>query len=98
MLDKEVKKNPALLAMIGSTEDKKEPKQKVQSTTTTKRRYDSAYKRNRGAGGTKAMSYYLPQNIIKAINMRSASVGITKSEVVLAALQTYLKDDLKGVK
>ncbi|MEE1504075.1 MAG: CopG family transcriptional regulator [Acutalibacteraceae bacterium] len=45
-------------------------------------------------GGIKR-NYYLPEDIIKAINLKSAEEGISKNELVQEALRVYLKDYLK---
>ena len=45
-------------------------------------------------GGIKR-NYYLPEDIIKAINLKSAEHGISKNELVQEALRAYLKDYLK---
>jgi len=45
-------------------------------------------------GGIKR-NYYLPEDIIKAINLKSAEDGISKNELVQEALRAYLKDYLK---
>lgn len=45
-------------------------------------------------GGIKR-NYYLPEDIIKAINLKSAEEGISKNELVQDALRVYLKDYLK---
>lgn len=50
-------------------------------------------KGNVTAGGIKR-NYYLPEDIIKAINMKSAQDGIGKNELVQIALREYLKDFL----
>lgn len=42
--------------------------------------------------GTKR-GYYLSNDIIRAINIRAAKDGVTKNDVVVAALTEYLKND-----
>lgn len=108
MLDKVVKKNPAVLAMLGDQAEQTEKPEKAdkadkpEKSTKAKRDPKKAnprgYERYRGKGGTKPMSYYLPDDIVKVINIRAAKEEVTKSEVVLAALKVYLKDDIKESK
>lgn len=108
MLDKVVKKNPAVLAMLGDQAEQTEKPEKAdkadkpEKSTKAKRDPKKAnprgYERHRGKGGTKPMSYYLPDDIVKIINIRAAKEEVTKSEVVLAALKVYLKDDIKESK
>ena len=105
MLDKmPVQKNSALAAMLATVDVKPENEvkaEKEKDDVKPVKRLDpkkvnpQGYKRNRGKGGTKPMSYYLPDEIIKAINIKAANEGMTKSEVVLLALKLYLKDELK---
>lgn len=103
MLNKEIKKNPALLAMLGSTEDESK-KEKVEKEKETKPKKDpkkanpKGYERHRGKGGTKPMSYYLPDDLIKLLNIKAAKEEKTKSEIVVEALRKALKDELKESK
>lgn len=101
MLNKEVKQNSALLAMLGSTEE--EPKkEKVEKETKPKKDPKKAnpkgYERHRGKGGTKPMSYYIPDDLIKLLNIKAAKEDKTKSEIVVEALRKALKDELKESK
>lgn len=96
MLDREVKKNTALLAMLGD-EPKKEKKTVAPKVQRDPRKENPrSYERNRGRGGTKPMSYYLPDNIIKLLNVKAAQDGKTKSELVLEGLQYVLREELKA--
>ena len=102
MLNKEVKQNPALLAMLGGQEDtepkaEKTPKEKKPKKDPRKAN-PKGYERKRGKGGTKPMSYYLPQDIITLLNIKAAKEGKTKSELVLEGLRYILKDELKEQK
>lgn len=102
MLNKEVKQNPALLAMLGGQEDtepkaEKTPKEK-KSKKDPRKSNPKGYERNRGRGGTKPMSYYLPNDIITLLNVKAAKEGKTKSELVLEGLRYILKDELKEQK
>lgn len=101
MLNKAVKQNPALLAMLGSVED--EPKkEKIEKETKSKKDPKKAnpkgYERHRGKGGTKPMSYYIPDDLIKLLNIKAAKEDRTKSEIVVEALRKALKDELKESK
>lgn len=108
MLDKVVKKNPAVLAMLGDQAEQTEmpekadkadkPEKSTKAKRDPKKANPRGYERHRGKGGTKPMSYYLPDDIVKIINIRAAKEEVTKSEVVLAALKVYLKDDIKESK
>lgn len=101
MLDKEIKKNSALLAMLGSTEEETK-KEKVEKETKPKKDPKKAnpkgYERHRGKGGTKPMSYYIPDDLIKLLNIKAAKEDKTKSEIVVEALRKALKDELKESK
>ena len=74
MLDKEVKRNPALAAMLGGAdEDKTERAPKVvkeKKAHDPRKANPRAYERNRGRGGTKPMSYYIPPELIKLLNIK----------------------------
>lgn len=104
VLEKEVKRNPALLAMLGGqTEDDSDTKEekgaKVKKTKKDPKKVNpKGYERNRGKGGTKPMSYYLPQDIITLLNIKAAQENKTKSELVLEGLRYILKDELKNAK
>ena len=99
MLDKEVKRNPALAAMLGGADtDKSEKAPKVvkeKKVHDPRKANPRAYERNRGRGGTKAMSYYLSQEIIKLLAIKSAQEGKTKSELVTEGLRWVLREELK---
>ena len=97
MLNKEIKQNPALLAMLG-TQEEKEPKEKVVKEKNKKdprKANPKGYERNRGKGGTVPMSYYLPKEIIKLLNVKAAKEDKTKSELVLEGLRYILRDEIK---
>lgn len=103
MLDKEVKKNPALLALLGSQEEsepkeEKAPKEKKVKKDARKQN-PRGYERYRGKGGTtKPMSYYLPQDIIDLLNIKAAKERKSKSEIVLEGLRYVLREELKESK
>ena len=99
MLDKEVKRNPALAAMLGGAdEDKSEkaPKEvKEKKKRDPRKANPRAYERNRGRGGTKPMSYYIPPDLIKLLNIKAAQDDKTKSDLVVEGLRWVLREELK---
>ena len=102
MLTKEVKQNPALLAMLGGQEDTepkadKAPKEK-KAKKDPRKANPKGYERNRGKDGTKPMSSYLPQDIITLLNVKAAKEDKTKSELVLEGLRYVLREEIKEAK
>lgn len=67
----------------------KDKKQKSTNTVNTKAKSTEGLT----PYGTKR-GYYLSNDIIRAINIRAAKDGVTKNDVVVAALNEYLKNDL----
>ena len=57
-----------------------------------------SYERNRGRDGAKAMSYYLPDDIIDLLNLKAAREKCTKSELVLEGLKYVLREEIKETK
>lgn len=55
----------------------------------------NAYKRHRGKNQSKAMSYYLSEEIIGGIALKSIKEGISKSDVVRKALEEYLEMEIE---
>ena len=104
MLDKEVKKNPALLALLGDQDEDKDkdkgaaPIKEKKSKKDPRKVNPKGYQRNRGRGGTKPMSYYLPQEIIDLLNIKAAKEHKTKSDLVLEGLKWVLRDEIKESK
>ena len=105
-LKKEVKQNPAALALLGISgeqegkEDKAETIKKPSraKTAESKKRNPRGYTRNRGKNGTKPMSYYLPQDIIDMLNIKAAKEGVSKSSLVVEGLRYVLKEEIKAAK
>lgn len=99
MLDKPVKKNPALLALLGDQDEDKVkgsiPTKEKRSKKDPRKVNPKGYQRNRGKGGTKPMSYYLPQEIIDLLGIKAAKEHKTKSDLVLEGLKWVLRDDIK---
>lgn len=103
MLNKEVKQNPALLAMLGGQEDTEPKTERVSKDKKPKKDprkvNPKGYERYRGKGGTtKPMSYYLPQDIIILLNVKAAKEDKTKSELVLEGLRYVLREEIKEAK
>lgn len=98
MLNREIKKNPALMAMLEQTTDKPEKKEEVKPKVKKDPRKENpqSYKRNRGRGGTKPMSYYLPDEIIRLLNIKAAQEGKTKSDLVLEGLRYVLREEIQA--
>lgn len=105
-LKKEIKQNPAALALLGISgeqegkEDKAETIKKPSraKTSEAKKRNPRGYQRNRGKYGTKPMSYYIPQNIIDLLNVKAAKEGVSKSSLVVEGLKYILRDELKELR
>ena len=59
-----------------------------------KQQHPRSYERNRGRDGSKAMSYYLPDDILELLHQKSKREKISKSELVLAGLKYVLRDEI----
>ena len=100
MLDKEVKRNPALAAMLGGADEDKSEKAlkevKEKKKRDPRKANPRAYERVRGAGGkSKPMSYYIPLDLIKHLNCAAAARETTKSSLVVEGLRWVLREKLK---
>ena len=106
MLNREVKKNPALMAMLNTEkEEKTEKVEKVTSASSSKKQKRSArernpqgYERYRGRNNCKPMSYYIPDDLLKLLAIKSATDGKTKSELVIEGLRYVLREEIKADK
>lgn len=106
MLNREVKKNPALMAMLNTEkEDKTEKVEKVVSPKKQKRsareRNPQGYERYRGRSNgnpCKPMSYYIPDDLLKYLAIFSAKTGKSKSELVCEGLRYVLREEIKADK
>ncbi len=109
MLNREVKKNPALMAMLNTEkEDKAEKVEKVASASSSKKQKRSArernpqgYERYRGRSNgnpCKPMSYYIPDDLLKYLAIFSAKTGKSKSELVCEGLRYVLREEIKADK
>ena len=103
MLNREVKKNPALMAMLNT--EKEEKTEKVEKVTSPKKQKRSArernpqgYERYRGRNNCKPMSYYIPDDLLKLLAIKSATEGKTKSELVIEGLKYVLREEIKADK
>lgn len=63
-----------------------------------KKKINRSYIRNRGKGGSKPMSYYLPEWLIKALHEKSIKDNISKSDLVVEGLKYVLRDEIKEMK
>lgn len=102
-LNKEVKQNPALLAMLGKQNNEEKETARAEKVSKPKqdwrKKNPRGYERYRGKDGTtKAMSYYLPDDIITLLNIKAAKEGVTKSELVLEGLKYILREEIKEEK
>lgn len=104
MLDKEVKKNPALMALLGNqdeaeTKGKEEKVSKEQKPKKDPRKTNPrGYVRNRGKNGSKPMSYYIPPELIRLLNIKAAKEDKSKSDLVVEGLRWVLREELKELK
>lgn len=69
----------------------------LEEKVSSREKNPRAYERYRGSGNTKPMSYYLSNELIKSIALKSALEGKDKSEIVREALTLYLQDELEEV-
>ena len=71
---------------------------KEEKVTQTKKRNERAYERCRGKGGSKGMTYYVPDYILKAMELKKSRDGISKSDLVVAGLKYILATELRELK
>ncbi len=67
----------------------------IRAESQYKREHPRSYERHRGRNGNKAMSYYLPDDIIQLLNIKAAQDGKTKSELVLEGLHYVLREEIR---
>ncbi len=70
----------------------------VKSTSVYKIQNPRSYERYRGKNGAKPMSYYIPDNILTALDLKSKRDAISKSDLVVEGLKYILSDELKELK
>ena len=78
---------------LPATETKKEEK-----VIKTKKRNERAYERCRGKGGSKGMTYYVPDYILKAMELKKSRDGVSKSDLVVEGLKYVLSAEIKEIK
>lgn len=78
---------------LPATETKREEK-----VIKTKKRNERAYERCRGKGGSKGMTYYVPDYILKAMDLKKSRDGISKSDLVVEGLKYVLSAEIKEIK
>ena len=78
---------------LPATETKKEEK-----VIKTKKRNERAYERCRGKGGSKGMTYYVPDYILKAMELKKSRDGVSKSDLVVEGLKYVLSAEIKELK
>lgn len=70
--------------------------QKEEKVVKTKKRNEKAYERYRGKGHCKSMSYYIPDYILKALELKkSRCSGVSKSDLVVEGLKHVLSAEIK---
>ena len=78
---------------LPATETKREEK-----VIKTKKRNERAYERCRGKGGSKGMTYYVPDYILKAMDLKKSRDGVSKSDLVVEGLKYVLSAEIKEIK
>lgn len=73
-----------------NVDDKKEKNEKAKNKKTKIE--------NRGRGGTKQKLVYLPETMIRALNLRSVREVKSQSDIVAQALQGFLQKEIDEVK
>lgn len=74
--------------------------QKEEKVVKAKKRNERAYERYRGRGGnSKPMSYYIPDYILKALELKKSRCnGVSKSDLVVEGLKYVLSAEIKELK
>ena len=72
--------------------------QKEEKVVKIKKRNERAYERCRGKGGSKGMTYYVPDYILKAMELKKSRVGVSKSDLVVEGLKYVLSAEIKELK
>lgn len=71
---------------------------KEEKVVQTKKHNNRSYERCRGKGGSKGMTYYVPDHILKAMELKKSRDGVSKSDLVVAGLKHILSAELKELK
>ena len=72
--------------------------QKEEKVVKAKKRNERAYERCRGTGGSKGMTYYVPDYILKAMELKKSRDGVSKSDLVVEGLKYVLSAEIKELK
>ena len=72
--------------------------QKEEKVVKAKKRNERAYERCRGKGGSKGMTYYVPDYILKAMELKKSRDGVSKSDLVVEGLKYVLSAEIKELK
>ena len=72
--------------------------QKEEKAVKAKKRNERAYERCRGKGGSKGMTYYVPDYILKAMELKKSRDGVSKSDLVVEGLKYVLSAEIKELK
>ena len=73
--------------------------QKKEKVVKARKRNERAYERCRGKGGSKGMTYYVPDYILKALELKkSRCSGVSKSDLVVEGLKHVLSAEIKELK
>lgn len=72
---------------------------KEEKVVKAKKRNEKSYERYRGKGHCKSMSYYIPDYILKALELKkSRCSGVSKSDLVVEGLKIVLSAEIKELK
>ena len=71
---------------------------KEEKAVKTKKRNERSYERCRGKGGSKGMTYYVPDYILKAMELKKSKSGISKSDMVVEGLKYILSAEIKELR
>ena len=73
--------------------------QKEEKVVKAKKRNEKSYERYRGKGHCKSMSYYVPDYLLKALELKkSRCSGVSKSDLVVEGLKHVLSAEIKELK
>ena len=73
--------------------------QKNEKVVKAKKRNEKSYERYRGKGHCKSMSYYVPDYLLKALELKkSRCSGVSKSDLVVEGLKHILSAEIKELK
>lgn len=107
-VEKKAVRSSAIMQMLGKKEEQEDKLIEVEMTSeqfddlaekvkSSREQNPRAYERYRGSNNTKPMSYYLSDELIMALGIKSALESRDKSELVREALTVYLQEELAEV-